>query len=225
MPFLRRWQQQIKELVRTSNPTEKTFVMDIDDAVDIADLEVVIGVGLNQRLELQAQGIVGQDRYDLLRDIISPHLPENHTESMKLIVSSVLPKFLTGRTNTPIYKYLRAANLLTEDGALKSDDVPTRVQFRVAKGMSFFKAGSKNDRDQAEQAASKVKDFNSYLESSTWWEFARLLPYFDRGMIDFEALREALAKELAGPNDTINTYVAKVICMYDLMTYRQEVAA
>lgn len=219
VPFLRRWQKQIKELVRTSDPKEKLFLMDIDQAVNVADLEIVIGVGLNQRLELQAQGIVGQDRYDLLRDVITPHLPESHTESMKLLVTSVLPKFLYGRTNTPIYKYLRAAGLLAPDGTLNSTDVPSRVQYRVARGMSFFEPGSKTEREQLELAGAKIKDFNAYLDSSTWWEFARMLPYIDRDIIDLKTLKETLEKE--DLNGAVNTYVAKVICMYDLMTNRE----
>lgn len=225
VPFLRRWQKQIKELVRTSDPTEQTFVMDIDEAVNVADLEIIIGVGLHRRLELQEQGIVGQDRYDLLRDIIIPRLPDNHAASMKLIVTSVLPRFLTGRTNTPIYKYLRAAGYLNPDGSISSEDVPTRVRYRVTKGMSFFKTEYPREREQLEQTAAKIRDFDSYLSRATWWEFARVLPYIDEKMVDLPALKTALQKELEGADRTINTYVAKVICMYDLMTNRQEAAA
>lgn len=219
--FLRRWQKQITELVRTSDPKEKTFVRDIGDAANINDWEIVIGVGLQRQLELQAQGIVGQDRYDLLRDIVIPRLPDNHSASMKLVVSSVLPRFLTGRTNTPIYKYLRAAGYLNPDGTLNSNDLPTRVKFRVAKGLSFFESEYRREQVQLKEAAAGIRDFNAYLRSSSWWEFARVLPYMDEGIIDLPALKESLTKELEKPDHAMTTPIAKVICMYDLMTNRQ----
>lgn len=222
VPFLRRWQKQITELVRTSDPKEKTFVRDIDDAVNVADLEVVVGVGLHRRLELQEEGIVGQDRYHLLRDIINPRLPVTHVPSMKKVVSSVLPRYLNGRTNTPIYKYLRAAGYLNPDGTLNSDEVPDRVKYRVTMGMSFYESQNPREHQQLKAAAARVKDFGAFLGGSLWWEFSRMLPYLDRKIIDLEALEKSLKRALESSEHQVETYIAKAICMYDLLLYQKD---
>lgn len=221
VPFLRKWQKQITELVRTSDPGEKTFVRDIDDTVNLDDMEIVIGVGLQRKLELQALGIVGQDRQDLLRDVIYPRLPENHNASMKLIVSTVLPKFISGRTNTPIYRYLRAAGFLNPDGSLTEDELPTRVRYRATKGMSFFESERKKEQEACKILASKIKDVSAFLKSGLWLDISRALPYIPRESIDLEILLGSLKDELESPNHTMDTAIAKVICLYDLMAHQE----
>jgi len=219
--FLRKWQKQITELVRTSDPDEKTFVRDIDDAVNLADMEIVIGVGLQQKLELQALGIVGQNRQDLLRDVIFPRLPENHTASMKLIVSAVLPKFISGRTNTPIYRYLRAAGFLNPDGSVTTDEIPLRVRYRATKGMSFFESERRVEQEACKALADSVKNVSEFLKSGSWLDISRALPYIPRDSIDLEILLASLKGELDSPNHAMNTPIAKIICMYDLMAHRE----
>lgn len=222
--FLRRWQKQITELVRTSDPQEKTFVRDIGDAANINDWEIVIGVGLQRQLELQAQGIVGQDRYDLLRDIVIPHLPENHGASMKLLVSSVLPKFLYGPTNTPIYKYLRASGYLAPDGSATTNELPQLVRRRVDLGMSFFESSLPRNQRQSKDMANNVQDFGSFLNKATWAELVRVLPYLDRAVIDLAALHKKLKAELESPSHRMDTAIAKAICIYDLLLHQKQQA-
>lgn len=222
--LLRRIKEQITELVLTSDPKDKTYVMSIDDAVDAADVDVVIGVGLHRKLDFQGQGIVGQNRYDLLRDVIIPRLPHDQVESMKLVVSSVLPNHLTGRINTPMYKYLRASGYLNPDGTLNTDDVPARVKLRVTRGMSFFESQYRKERDQNKALADRVRDFASFLKANSWIDVARVLPYLDRSLIDVSALHEALRKEIESPRHVMYTAIAKVICIYDLLAHQKEMA-
>jgi hypothetical protein len=222
VPFLRRWQQQITELVRTSDPNEKTFVRDIGDAANISDWEIVIGVGLQRQLELQAQGIVGQDRYDLLRDIVIPHLPDTHGASMKLLVTSVLPRFLYGPTNTPIYKYLRASGYLKPDGTANTEDLPPLVKRRVDLGMKFFESSLPRNQRQAKELADNVGDFGTFLQKSTWAELDRVLPYLDRAVIDLAALHKKLKTELESPTHRMDTAIAKAVCMYDLLANQRD---
>ena len=221
--FLRRWQKQITELVRTSDPKEKTFVRDIGDSANIDDSEIVIGVGLQRQLDLQAQGIVGQDRYDLLRDIVIPHLPENHSASMKLVVSSVLPRLLYGTTNTPIYKYLRASGYLAPDGSATTKELHHLISKRVELGMAFFESSLPKNQKKAMDLADNVHDFGTFLQRSTWAELVRVLPYLDRATIDSAALHEKLKTELEGPTHRMDTSIAKAICIYDLLVHQLEV--
>lgn len=223
--LLRKIRQQVTELVMTSDPKDKTYVMDIDDALDGDDVDVVIGVGLQRKLELQELGIVGQNRYDLLRDIIVPRLPHSHLPSMKLVVSKVLPAHLGGKTNTPIYKYLRSCGYLDADGNLTTTSVPERVGYRVSQGMNFFKPNTRRDQVSAAEAADDVDDFLSFLTTCTWYDLARVMPYLDRRTIDLEALHEKLKTELEDPGHTMDTPIAKAICMYDLLSNQCEAKA
>jgi hypothetical protein len=220
--LLRKIKEQITELVLTSDPKDKTYVMSIDDAVDAADVDVVIGVGLHRKLDLQGQGIVGQNRYDLLRDVIIPRLPHDQVEPMRLVVSSVLPNHLTGRVNTPMYKYLRASGYLNPDGTLNTDDVPARVKLRVKRGMSFFESQYRRESDQIKAQADRITDFPSFLKASSWNDVARVLPYLDRSLINMSVLHEALRHEIESTGHVMYTAIAKVICIYDLLVHQKE---
>jgi hypothetical protein len=89
-------------------------------------------------------------------------------------------------------------------------------------GLSFFESGYLREREQLRQTAAKIKNFKAYLENAAWWELARVLPYLDEDVIDLPALKEALRKDLEKPDHVIDTPLAKVICMFDLMTNQRE---
>jgi hypothetical protein len=221
LSLLRRVKKQVTELVLTSAPKNKTYVMSIDEAFKSDDVDVVIGIGVHNKLTMTGQGIVGRDRHDLLRDIVNPILPTD-VESMKLVVSSVLPKNLPGRTNTPIYKYLRLSGYLHPDGTLASDEVPTKVQLRVRQGMKFFESKYPKEQSLCKAWAEKVADFSVFLQGNSWYDVARVLPYIDRSKIDMDLLNAALKKEIDSPGHVMYTPTAKVICIYDLLLYQTE---
>ncbi|MCX2748985.1 SIR2 family protein [Arthrobacter sp. MI7-26] len=221
LSLLRRVKKQVTELVLTSAPKNKTYVMSIDEAFKSDDVDVVIGIGVHNKLTMTGQGIVGRDRYDLLRDIINPTLPTD-VESMKLVVSSVLPKNLPARTNTPIYKYLRLSEYLNPDGTLASNGVPTRAQLRVTQGMKFFESKHAKEQNQLRAWATKITDFSAFMQGNYWHDVARVLPYMDRSKIDMEVLHAALKKEIESPGHVMYTPIAKVICIYDLLLHQKE---
>lgn len=215
--LLRRVKDQITELVRTSDPKNKTYVTDLDDSVNAADVDVVVGVGLENKLQLHAQGIVGLNRHDLLRDIIEPKLEPNNSEAMELVVMRVLPKHLAGRTNTPIFKYLRACKYLNDDGSAAVDTLPSAVKLRVNQGASFFKPGSSIKRRAAELAKG-VTDFQQFLEESSMYEISLALSVMKHEYIDLPILQIKLKKELDTlSNSTMPTELAKAICIYDIV--------
>lgn len=215
--LLRRIKDQITELVRTSDPKNKTYVTDLDDSVNTADVDVVVGVGLEKRLELHAQGIVGLNRHDLLRDIVEPRLDPGNSEAMELVVMRVLPKHLAGRTNTPIFKYLRACGYLGDDGTSMDDTLPAAVKARVNLGASFFKPGSSFKR-RANELAKSIKDFQDFLTKSSMYEISLALSVMKHDDIDLPLLQIRLKHELASISDsTMPTELARAICIYDLV--------
>jgi hypothetical protein len=217
--FLRRFKEQITELVRTSDPKNKTYVMDLEDVVNISDLELVVGVGLHKQLELQPQGIVGLSRYDLLSDVLDHHLDTDQTDAMKLLVSKVLPKYVSGRTNTPIYRYLRACGYLSDDGTIRDGSVPSAMQERVRQGRDFFKPGAGYFLRRAEEIADSVNNFAEFVKKATVFDMALALSVIDTSKIDLEALRDRLSVELS-KTARVETSLAKSICIYDCLISR-----
>lgn len=223
LSLLRRVKKQVTELVLTSAPKNKTYVMSIDEAFKSDDVDVVIGIGVHNKLTMTGQGIVGRDRYDLLRDIINPTLPTD-VESMKLVVSHVLPKNLPAKTNTPIYKYLRLSGYLNADGTLASEEVPTRVRLRVSQGMKFFEVKQARERKHFQAWADRISNFSVFLQGNSWYDVARVLPFMDRSKIDTELLHAALKKEIDSPGHVMYTGIAKATCIYDLLLHQKDEA-
>lgn len=219
--LLRRVKEQITELVRTSDPKNKTYVTHLDDSVNIADVDVVIGVGLERQLHLQKQGIVGLDRLDLLRDIVIPELDVSDTETMQLIVERVLPRHVSGRTNSPLFKYLRAAGYLNEDGQLTNDDVSSKLKTRVRLGRSFLGPSSSVKR-RAEELARGITNFEGFLEDHSMYEIALALSAIDPNVVEITALREKLKRELTNVDQFMPTDLARAICILDLMENQKE---
>lgn len=221
--LLRRVKEQITELVRTSDPANKTYVVDFDESVNIADVDVVIGVGLQRRLELQPQGIVGLGRRDLMRDVLDPELDVTDTENMKLLVDKVLPKHLSGRTNTPIYRYLRASGYLNSDGLPTVHNLHAAVQSRIIQGPKFFIPQDSYIARRSEVLAnSAAADFEKFVSDSTLWELAQGLSSLAVDKFVMPVLRDRLRDELASNIATIPTDLARAICIYDMVANRLE---
>ena len=216
--FLRQLKEQVYELARTSEPRDKVYVMDIDADVDTSEVDVVVGVGIQHRLA--SQGITGIERKDLFNDILNPVLP-NDPETMKRIVAEVLPRHLSGATNTPVYRYLRGAGMLDEDGMLKSDvNVPNSVKRRVALGLDPLRAPSGYHRNKAIKQVEKAESFTSLVASQSRDEVLFAAPHMPVDKVDVEDLRNFLleTKETAQAGKSPQpTQWSKCLCFYDYL--------
>lgn len=131
-PVLRRLKQHIYELVLSNSPSERLYVADFDD-LDDADVDVVIGVGMQSKLG--ERGYRGIQRFDLLLDV----LQERSQYNVRQIVEDVIPDLLRQTGITPMYRYLREAGLLGGSGQLVAGaDVHPKIAAKVALGGSVF---------------------------------------------------------------------------------------
>lgn len=216
--LLHELKQEIYELVQTSEPKGKLYVMDIDADVDISQVDIVVGVGLHDRLS--AQGVTGLSRSDILRDIVEPHLPVGDQATMQKIVQEVLPRYLHGSTNTPVYRYLRAAGELNDDGSLVDPSrVPESVAKRAGLKVSALRAPSGYTRRALLQAKAAT-DLDDLVRSVTIDDALHAIPHMAAEKVDTGALRSYLSTAhdcLKDGNSLRVTAWAKGVCYLDFL--------
>lgn len=217
--FLRQLKEQVYELVQTSEPKDKVYVSDIDADVDAAQVDVVIGVGVQSRLS--SQGIVGIERRDLLHDVLEDRLPFDEPDTMDEIVRLALPRHLKSKANTPIYRYLRGAGRLDDSGALRNDSgLPEVVRRRISAGITPLKAPLSYQPKVMRQVA-EAQDFATLVARFTPDEVIFAAPHLDPGSIDPNELRNFLVDhiDLLSGNSLQASQWAKCLCLYDYLTY------
>ena len=91
--ILRKLKKQVYDFVISSDAREKLYVMDINDADDFENLEVVYGVGVKSRLNDSGYTGIGVD--DLFEDIVF----DNRNFDPEKILQYTLPKLIRNSAN------------------------------------------------------------------------------------------------------------------------------
>ncbi|MDM7885139.1 SIR2 family protein [Curtobacterium sp. RHCKG23] len=218
--FLHELKEEVYELVRTSSPKGRLYVQDIDSDVDTTDIDVVIGVGV--RAKLASEGIVGLQRRELLKDVIDSQIPDGDPAIYQQIVTKVLPKFLTGTTNTPIFKYLRGAGELTQNGeVIDSSRFPAIITKRVTNITSALRAPG----GYVKKALQHVTEFSSLaglIDNCSMDDVLFAIPHLDPSGVDVEQLRAYLKEQrgvFEGSRPLQVTQWAKCVCFLDYVEF------
>jgi len=215
--FLRELKEEVYELVTTSEPKGRLYVMDIDSDVDVSQVDVVVGVGIHSRLA--AQGVVGLTRRNLLDDILQNTTVDDDQHLMREIVSSVLPLYLRGATNTPVYRYLKFAGHLDDHGNLKDESAVPKV---VAKRARERQGALRAPRGYIRRALENVRDSGSLevlISTNTVLDAMFAIPHMPIDALNTNLLRQFLIdnEELTRTGHALHaTQWAKCICFLDL---------
>ena len=136
--ILRQLKEQVYDLVLgnyDSDNKKKLYVIDIDKADEHNQLEVVFGVGAIQ--QISNKGYEGMTRMDLLHDLL-----EERNYNAEAVIHKLLPKLLVSSLYTPVFKYLRKAGYLDNNGELLPDEserLPEIVKKVVSSTRDSFK--------------------------------------------------------------------------------------
>lgn len=210
---LRQLKERVYELVQTNDPSGRLYVQDIDADVDSADIDVVLGVGVREKLD---QGYVGKTRNDLIDDLL-----ENGDLVPRRVVAEILPR-IAKTTHAPIFKYLRGAGLLEDDGTLKDTaSVDERIAYRVNHVQEHFRP----IKVYAKRATANVEDAGE--------SFSKLVadrePYevlFSLGALPVEKqMPNALGRFLrehrpdADGDQSFQNHWYRAVCLYDWLRY------
>lgn len=130
---LRQLKEQVYDLVQTDDPRRQLmYVTDLDNQPDASDIDIVFGVGAR----IQKKGIVGLSRWDLVDDLLND--PKLDLDAL-LVLRDAIPRM--GRTTyVPIFKYLRASEMLEKLRAGKCSDLPEDVLKRYEQYRNSFES-------------------------------------------------------------------------------------
>ncbi|PRY65403.1 SIR2-like protein [Glaciihabitans tibetensis] len=215
--ILRRVKEQVYDLVSTSESQGSLFVRDIDADVDPATVEIVIGVGIREQLALQ--GVVGWTRSSVLRHVLVQDVGDNQ-EAMEVVCCEVLPQYLSGTTNTPVFYYLGAAGRLSPEREVSNEaELHERVKSRAAKGYKAVRPTKVATRKLGETIAS-YGNFKELAEKEDKSIALQALQFVDMTNLDLEHLRNYLleAFEETAPGKPTTAW-AKAVCIYDAAAF------
>ena len=219
--ILRYCKEQMFELVRSSNPDEKLAVVDIDELDQKEDVEFVVGVGVAASKRAKADeagaqladaGYHGLERKDIFRDLLRA---DSEFDAKKLL-RSVYPKLRRVGTFHPIYRYLRAAGIDSEEALGASEFEDAKIVFRkmcnkpltngTYRGSYLLNHAEKSaEQIVADVGAEKSANFLGFLDEDRMpneWLRTFLIEHFDHDFRDPYA-------------STFN----KLMCLYDRRVY------
>jgi SIR2-like domain len=219
---LRHLKEQVYELVRTSEVGKTVYVTDLESDTDIKQVDVVIGVGVNRRLE--SHGIVGLTRRDLIEDVLNPKIPKDkHAE----IVEKVLPVLTRGGTShVPIYRYLRGAALIDGEGSvLPEAKIAPAIRARVRLGTGPLELAADYYKRRVAGLLEKYPTLADLTSRASLSEALLAIPSLNPEAVDGAALRDFLIAN-GSVLDTGKTWDVtqwiKCVCFYDLVANRKK---
>lgn len=211
--YLRHLKEHVYELVRDQDPQGRLFVADLEPGVDLDEVDIVLGVGAIAKV---TESYRGKTRHDLLNDVVTDGglVPSR-------VVEEALPTIPATHT-APVYKYLRSAGLLDDDGKLKDPSaVHDRIAQRVARGTDAFQPPP-GYRARADAAIKAAGSFAGLVAQHDAGDVVMYVARLRDDQQDPEALRAFLLehkKELLSGHPLDQTQWAKAVCLYDWLVY------
>lgn len=214
---IRRAREQVYELAFESTAREKIYVEDLDASVDASRVEVVIGVGLRDRLA--AEGLIGWDRTRVLDEVLEPVMG-GRKEAMKSFSERGLMNHLNGATNTPVFYFLRNSGFLDDSGRLLPDvSVDSRISARVENIESILQSPRSVERANRSRAAT-YENFEHLAAVEEPTVAMTLALCLRPEQIDLDFLRRYLIdnRETTASGKPTTAW-AKAVCLYDWLRF------
>lgn len=204
--YLRLFKSELHEIVKSSNPKDKIFVVEEDKLEKNSKIQFVVGVGVASA-KLAERGYKGIKIIDLYRDLIIHDEGFDSSILLKEIPSSIG----VGAKWIPIFKHLKA------EGIEKYSDITSeKIKQFLPKDKSskiFLTNGfSDNFINQLEN-----KEFKEIITMDDSIKAAKLIPYISLEKINFPELLEFMKNNFHLFHDNPNqTVFRKLACFYDL---------
>jgi len=209
---LRQLKKRVYELVETSDPVGALRVVNLDGD-DVAKMDVVFGIGAIARLG--ALGYLGLVRRDILFDV----LDDKEQYDAAVVVETVVPKILHSAPYTPVYKYLRAAEMLDDSGKLRiPKDACDEVRKYVRCKRADFGPPDKFYREKAKESAKKIRTFKKLAKTETPKRVLTFVAALPEDGLDLDAFRDFLiehGEEFYDAGGSDRTLWSKAVCLYD----------
>jgi len=210
---LRKLKNSVIEFVKTSKPTSKVFIKDIDAISDDTDIEYAIGIGVASQL-LSAQGYKAIDAIDILEDVVH----DNKNYDATKLVENTFPNILKGNAYLPVYKYLRKLNYLTKDGNLNSEGVKkTKNLFSLKSNVPNCFLPPKDYRKKQAEIRRNHKDIRSLIRTFDKEHAVVFIPLLEK--FDLNELKLFLQECFLDTKLKKHTNFRKLVCLYDYFQF------
>lgn len=214
--ILRRFKDAVYEFVKTNKPTNKIYIGDLTNINENEDdVEFVVGVGVAN--SIAKQGLLGISIEDVVEDVLfdNKHIPA------KEFIEDVIPKLFKKRIRIPLYKYYRAAHLLTEDGKLIKRGSPIINAYFKDKSQKSFYPTAKSYAKKENLIRSKYKTLADLIADNDSKHCFYYIPLLEQEKIDMDELQQFLIS--CFNKDYIkDSYFKQLVCYYDYLKFGLE---
>ncbi|MBE0697586.1 MAG: SIR2 family protein, partial [Anaerolineaceae bacterium] len=207
---LRYCKEQLYELVKSSEPEKKICVVDIDEIDKKEDVEFLVGVGMasGMREHVAEVGYATIESHDLLADL----LHEDRNYDAQQIVENVVRSAGRNTKNIPVFKYLHAIGIDSEE---KYQASGYQLDKWVKRDLKDFRVKTYAGPFFRNYRRQTMKDI---IDGCTPENAAAYIPYLAKEKIDVVLLRDFLIENQNKMNYAVSGYASsyrKLAVLYD----------
>lgn len=217
---LRLIKDELYDLVITNDPKGQLYVRDAADLPeDDSFKEFVVGFGAISKIkkseELAKHGIVGIERYDIVRDVLF----NNGGYDPKTILFEAIPNLIKGGSNVPIFKYINEANLILDDATIQTNGMCKILLEKIKINESKFRSKG-GESKRAESIPELQQGISELYEATDFNLFLRMAPFIPKERINLDDYLAILKQHIDYEFDSAHkSQFIKLVCLYDYYKY------
>lgn len=212
--ILRYCKEQMYDLVKSSDPTTKLAVVDIDQIDSKDDVEFVVGLGVAEvQDKITKRGYTAVDLNDVFLDVLEEKSALDSAELLSAVYPGV---FKRANKYVPAHRYLRDIGI-TDLAALR-DSKHASIEKLLRKSTGAGTPTYQAHYDKFHRG----KTTQEIIDAVTPEKAAIMIAFQDEGDVDLGALCDFLKlhkEKLKSSGSTYSTYFRKLTCLYDRLKY------
>lgn len=213
--ILRKLKNSVVEFIKTTTPTSKIYVQDINGITDESNIEYAIGVGVADQF-LSSQGYKAIDGTDIIEDI----LHDNKMYDASKLLEHTFPTLLKGNAYLPVFKYLRQLNYLNKNGTLNTDGTKkTKELFNIKSNIPACFLPPQIYLKKQSEIRRNHKDIKSIVKAFDKEHAVVFIPLLDNKNIDLTHLKAFLRECFSEQTLRRHTNFRKLVCLYDYLNF------
>lgn len=212
---LRKIRNSVVEFVKSSKPSSKIYIKDIDTINDDTNIEYAIGVGIASQF-ISALGYKAIDTTDIIDDVIN----NSKNYDAEQLIENTFPTMLKGNVYIPIFKYLRDANLINKNATLNTigmNKLKNKFQLKPNIPNCFLPPASYiKKQTEIRRNHKDVSSIDRAFDKNHSLVYIQLLEHKN---IDLVQLQRYLRTCFKDESIKRTTAFRKLVCLYDYLKF------
>lgn len=212
--ILRYCKEQMYDLVKSSDPSTKLAVVDIDQIEGKDDVEFVVGVGIAEvQNKITKRGYTAVALDDVFLDVLEDQSELDADELLTAVYPTV---FKRANKYVPAYRYLRGAGI--NDLAALRASKHLSIEQLLRKSLGGNHSGYQTHYDKLYRG----KTTQEIIDAVTPQKAAILITFQEDAEVDIASLSEFLKahrEKLKSSSSPYSSYFRKLVCLYDRLRY------